>query len=164
MRSIRQQDFAVLIISDEYLRSVACLYEVLQLMKDENWDQRVMYIVSDNARGIFDTTKQLEYIRYWQKQEKELSDHLKEFDPSIITAQAEELKRKREITQNVGQFMSKVKRVNNPSMESAIDAVISRVKGNGDCLPKTENIKAIDEDEDNIELEGIEVPSKLRDG
>lgn len=35
MNSIREQDFAVLIISDAYLKSVNCMYEVTQLMKDD---------------------------------------------------------------------------------------------------------------------------------
>lgn len=30
MKSIRTQDFAILVISDNYLKSVACMYEVIQ--------------------------------------------------------------------------------------------------------------------------------------
>ena len=64
MNSIRHQDFAVLVISDAYLKSTNCLYEVMQLMMEEQWDQRVMYIVTDDAHGIYDAAKQLDYVGY----------------------------------------------------------------------------------------------------
>jgi len=34
---IRKTDLVVVIISDAYLKSVACLYEIMQLLKDEDW-------------------------------------------------------------------------------------------------------------------------------
>ena len=62
MSSIRDQDFAVLIISDAYLKSDACLFEVMELMKERRWDDRVMYVVTDDAHGIYDTKTHLALI------------------------------------------------------------------------------------------------------
>ena len=102
MKSIRTQDFVVLILSDAYLKSEGCLYEVVQLMKDENWDKSVMYIVTDDARGIYDTYKQLEYIRYWSEKVEQLENEIKKYDPSIIVEQANELKKYKSIAANIG--------------------------------------------------------------
>ena len=54
MDTIRKQDYAVLIISDAYLKSKACQYEVIKLMQTDNWDKKAMYIVENSARKIFD--------------------------------------------------------------------------------------------------------------
>ena len=42
MDTIKEQDFAVLVISDEYLKSFACMYEVTQVMKCDNWKDIVL--------------------------------------------------------------------------------------------------------------------------
>ena len=36
MRGIRNQDYAVLLISDSYLKSINCMFEVLEIMKEDN--------------------------------------------------------------------------------------------------------------------------------
>lgn len=93
MKSIRNQDFAVLIISDAYLKSEACLFEVMKLMEEQHWDKRVMYIVTDDAHGIYDTEIQLEYIEYWENKAHNLNDKIKELNPAATTAQSEELRK-----------------------------------------------------------------------
>ncbi len=49
MNRIRQAEYAVLLISDEYLKSINCMYEACQLYKDVNWKARTMYVVLGNA-------------------------------------------------------------------------------------------------------------------
>lgn len=129
MNSIRDQDFAVLIISDAYLKSEACLYEVMELMKASDWDERVMYVVTDDAHGIYDTTAQLEYIGFWRNKKQRLSEEIQKFNPAAVTAQAEALKKIELISLNIGTFMAKVKGTNNPKLKKAIGAVIERVGG-----------------------------------
>lgn len=131
MKSIRNQDFAVLVISDAYLKSDNCLYEVMQLMKDEQWDKKTMYVVETDARGIFDTTKQFDYIEFWEKQENELEEKIKRHDPAKVGPQIEELNKIKKIALNISEFMAKVKRVSNPEESKVVDEVVKRVKGSG---------------------------------
>lgn len=49
MKSIRKQDFVVLVITPEYLKSMACMYEVSELLKDEDWREKVMFAVIDSS-------------------------------------------------------------------------------------------------------------------
>ena len=49
MNRIRQADYTVLLISDEYLKSVNCMYEACQLYRDVNWKSRRMYVVLGDA-------------------------------------------------------------------------------------------------------------------
>ena len=164
MSSIRDQDFAVLIISDAYLKSDACLFEVMELMKEQRWDERVMYVVTDDARGIYDIKTHLTYIGYWEEKEQQLTEEIQKHNPAAVTAQAEELKKVQLIAINIGAFMAKVKRAMNPEMSKAISAVVKRVGENDSGRPETKIIQATVEIEDKISIEGIEIPESLREG
>ncbi|MBR1702114.1 MAG: TIR domain-containing protein [Lachnospiraceae bacterium] len=136
MNSIRYQDFAVLILSEAYLKSAACMYEVMQLMKDEHWDERVMYIVTPDAK-VYNPQNQIAYIQYWQKESDELSEDLKGNDSAATANLAEELRKYRLIHLGIGSFMTKVKNANNPSADDAINKVIERVRGSAPNSPET---------------------------
>ena len=68
MESIRKQDFAILIVSDTYLESRNCMYEVLQLLKDFKnhdktfWDKVMLYVT---ANGLYDGVGRAKKIKYW---------------------------------------------------------------------------------------------------
>lgn len=54
-----------MIISDAYLKSVACLYEIMQLLKGDNWVYHSMFLVEDSAKGLYKSLGQHEYVKYW---------------------------------------------------------------------------------------------------
>lgn len=141
MRSIRDQDFAVLIISEAYLKSEACMFEVVELMKEKQWDERVMYVVVDDAHGIYDTVQQLEFISYWEDKEKKLNQQIKKHNPALVTAQMEELKKIHLICANIGDFLAKIKRTNNPQKQDAIDAIVERVDGKKLVIDREKDMK-----------------------
>ena len=79
MKSIRKQDYAVFLVSDKYLHSVNCLYEIMQFMKDENFGDRSFPIaigfseteknmrkIQNKPTSLFDDFYWIEIIRYWQ--------------------------------------------------------------------------------------------------
>ena len=41
MQSISNMDYAILLISDSYLKSVNCMYEVLEVMQDRNYRDKI---------------------------------------------------------------------------------------------------------------------------
>lgn len=124
MNTIRKQDFAVLVITDGYLKSTACIYEVIQLMKNENWDRNTMYVVMNDAKIIYNVTEQLKYIKYWTDYYESLSQMIRELPPESTCSQSEELKKASIIKSGIGEFLSKVADSNNPS----VDEVISKIK------------------------------------
>ena len=126
MKSIRQQDFAVLIISNAYLKSTACLYEVVQLMKDEGWAEKTMNVVFDNA-GIYDSIKRAEYVQHWEQRRREQERQLDGLPTDSISEITEELKKLKIIALNIGEFLSKVADMNNPPIESAISEILRRL-------------------------------------
>lgn len=104
MKSIEQQDFAILVISDNYLKSVACMYEVLQLMKDDNWIDRTLIMLAEDIK-IFGTKEQLSYVGHWNNEYNTLSELIKALPPESVSAQAEDLKKISRIKDEVGTFL-----------------------------------------------------------
>lgn len=45
MDSIRNSDYAILVLSDAYLKSINCMYEITQLMKDAHYRDRIFPVV-----------------------------------------------------------------------------------------------------------------------
>lgn len=128
MKRIRETDLVVVIVSDSYLKSVNCLYEVMQLLKDDNWKTHSMFLVEDSAKGIYKALEQLEYINYWNDEADNLEAALKKLSPAQVTNQAEELKKIKLIQFKINDFIKSVADSNNPDIDRAIDAVVERVK------------------------------------
>lgn len=128
MKGIRKTDLVVAIISDPYLKSVACLYEIMQLLKDEDWISHSMFLVEDSAKGLYKSVGQLEYVKYWASERDKLEKALEGINPALVTAQADELKKIQLIQLNINDFMKSVSDRNNPDLVQAIDAVERRVR------------------------------------
>lgn len=131
MKQIRKSDLIVMVISDSYLRSTACLYEIMQLMKDENWISHSMFLVEDSAKSIYKPVGQLEYIKYWASEKEKLEEALKGMSHELVTAQAEELGKIKRIQLDFNEFVKNVVDRNNPDIDQAIDAVVARVEQSG---------------------------------
>ena len=104
MKSIRTQDFAILVISDNYLKSVACMYEVIQLMKEDDWLSKTMIMLADDI-NIFGTKEQLVYIKYWNDEYNNVSKLIKSLPPETVSSQSEELKKISRIKDEIGLFL-----------------------------------------------------------
>lgn len=76
MSQIRYTDFSLLIISDDYLKSLNCMYEVSEFIKDDDYSKRILPIIKDNA-NIFNTFERSKYTLYWQDEYDRLK---KEYD------------------------------------------------------------------------------------
>lgn len=127
MKSIRKEDFAVLLISDEYLKSVNCMYEVSQLFRDENWNEHTMYVVFDNAAKIYQTKNHIEYINYWAKHRDLLEQTIKELPSQSTIGYVEEIKQTYEVLNMIGDFLRLVRDANNPRPDTAIEKMKHRI-------------------------------------
>lgn len=128
MNTIRKQDFAVLIISDAYLKSMACLYEVIQLMTTENWDKKSMYLIEESAKGIYDIKGRAGYIDYWYRKEQELNEEIKEHSVAAVKDIAEEIQKVQKIKTYIGDFMKIIADSNNPDINESVEQIANRLK------------------------------------
>lgn len=104
MNSIRKQDFAILVISDNYLKSVACMYEVMQLLKDDDWLDKTIIMLAEDI-NIFGTKEQLIYIKYWNEEYNNIAELIKSLPPESVSSQSEDLKKISRIKDEIGSFL-----------------------------------------------------------
>jgi hypothetical protein len=76
---IGQGQCIVLVISDKYLRSEHCMYELVEVDKKQNLRDRIFPIVLADAH-IYIANDRLTYINHWDKKTKELNQAIKDVD------------------------------------------------------------------------------------
>lgn len=126
MNTIKDQDFAVLVISEEYLQSEACMYEVIQLMQNANWVDKAMFAIMPNA-ACFNYQDRINYIKYWNEQVKLMDESIGGLPEQSIANQKEELSRITQIRDSIGAFLDVVADRKNPKLHSVIDDICERI-------------------------------------
>lgn len=95
MNGIQDHDFVLSIVSDSYLKSQACMYEVGEIIKDHHFNEKLLFVVlSENDRKYYPEgfTKKiaaeiygsevlrLQYVTYWKGKYDELNATIRGID------------------------------------------------------------------------------------
>lgn len=137
MKSIRNQDMAVMIITEEYLRSSGCMFEVVEAMKDEGWDKHAMFVVADEATDIYTPKNWPRYLEYWKQEEAGLICAIESVgDAAKSIKLGEELHKVKCIEASLIDFLGCIADSKNPSVDEAVEKIYQRVCVN---LPEAEN-------------------------
>lgn len=134
MNSIQDHDFVLCLVSDSYLKSQACMYEVGEIIKDHHFDEKLLFVVlgendgkyySDDAANFAaakiygDELNRLKYIRYWEKRYEKLEkkiDTIKDAEARVHPSEA--LKEIGRIYRNdIGEFLTYLSQTNGKSFE-----------------------------------------------
>lgn len=107
MKRIRSCNYALLLISDNYLKSKNCLYEILELQKDENHWEKILPIVWKDTK-IYSAIDRLTYIKYWEQKTKELESAVENVDPIYCGEIYKEIKLFKDIAFNIDSFLKKI--------------------------------------------------------
>ena len=89
MEKIGQGNLVVLIISDKYLKSKNCMFELLEVEKKGEFYNRVFPVVLPDA-DIYDALGIIKYLKYWDQKIKELNAQVKELDNLADTRKVQE--------------------------------------------------------------------------
>lgn len=89
MEKIGQGNLVVLIISDKYLKSKNCMFELLEVEKKGEFFSRVFPVILPDA-DIYDSIGIIKYLKYWDQKIKELNAHVKELDNLADTRKVQE--------------------------------------------------------------------------
>ncbi|MEP0713569.1 toll/interleukin-1 receptor domain-containing protein [Algoriphagus sp.] len=79
MEQIGQGHAVILVISDNYLKSPNCMFELLEVQKSGDFYQRVFPLVLPDA-AIYKSTGIISYLKYWEDQIDELNEAIKKLD------------------------------------------------------------------------------------
>lgn len=130
MRSIDETEYAILLISDVYLKSPNCMYEVLQVMRDGKYQEKIFPAVIE--KSIYTSIGRARYVRYWKEEFNALRKELADIEPYELGRLGEDLKRMQEIKTNIAEFLDKVSDMNNPEADDICVAIEEKF----DCLFK----------------------------
>jgi tetratricopeptide (TPR) repeat protein len=80
MKQIKDQDFAVLLISDSYLNSVNCMREVLEIITNQkDFEKKILPIILPQTK-LFKAEDRISLIKNWETKIKDLNVKLKSLD------------------------------------------------------------------------------------
>ena len=80
----------IVVISDKYLKSKHCMFELIQIAQNKKFTDRVFPIVLRDA-NIYDAVKRLDYIKYWEQRIKELDSAMKNVNAANLQGFREEI-------------------------------------------------------------------------
>lgn len=83
MERIGQGNCIIVIISDKYLRSPNCMFELVEIAENRQFHDRIFPIILADA-NIYDPVKQLDYVKYWENKKAELAEAMKSVDPAHL--------------------------------------------------------------------------------
>ena len=126
MDSIREHDLIIAVISDRYLKSANCMYEIIEMMKDNSWKNKLLTIVWDDVK-IYNASDRLTYTEFWNNEYKELSVRIKSIPPEDSIKASEDLRRISTIKSDIGIFLDYISDTNNPNKYTGINAVKERL-------------------------------------
>ncbi len=148
MKRISRSGFIVVIISDKYLKSPYCMFELLETYRKSNSDaevfmDRIYPLVLEDAR-INDGKDRLEYVKYWQNEKKTLEHEITEVGlGDAIDTVGDEYTTIKDVTSNIGLITKILSNINylNPRLLSGNDFEIIRnaIEGRMKGCPGSDN-------------------------
>jgi formylglycine-generating enzyme required for sulfatase activity len=76
MERIGQGNCVIVVISDKYLRSPNCMFELVEIAEGKQFHDRIFPIVLSNAE-IYDPVKRLQYVKHWEDKLAELDQAMR---------------------------------------------------------------------------------------
>jgi len=105
MDSISLHDYTIVLVSDNYLKSYNCLYEVGKVMDSTDFQKKALQIILPSAK-VFGRTGKYEYFTHWDNEISILTEKLKNsLSPETISLITEDLKEVKKIKENLPRFI-----------------------------------------------------------
>ncbi len=101
----------VVVISDKYLKSPYCMYELLEIYRNLKFKERIFPIVLGDA-NIFEPIPRLQYLKHWQLKKQELDDAIRDFGTDAITVIGDDYKTYKKVFDNFGEVINILKDIN----------------------------------------------------
>jgi hypothetical protein len=115
MQRIGQGRCVIAVISDSYLKSENCMFELLEVTKNRDWYDRIFPLVLPDARNIY--SDRLNYIIHWEQEKTKLQDRYREVKDLIGTDSImKTLNLYDEIRRNIDRITSTFKDMNTLSL------------------------------------------------
>ena len=121
MARIGQGNCVIVVISDKYLRSENCMFEMVEIAGNKLFQDRIFPVVLADA-DIYKPVKQLQYIKFWEEQIAELKQSIKEVDPTNLQGVYEKLNLYDRIRDNASKLIAILSNMNTLTPEMHKDS------------------------------------------
>ena len=126
MERIGQGSCVIVVISDKYLRSPNCMFELVEIAEGNEFHDRIFPIVLADA-NIYDPVRRLEYVKHWETKRAELAQAMREVDPANLQGIREEMDMYDRIRDKVSGLVSILKDMNTLTPEMHRDSNFSQL-------------------------------------
>ncbi len=116
MKRVRVSDFVLVVISDHFLKSEYCMFEVSEFIKDHNYDSRILPVVLESAK-IYHIKDVVEYIKFWKLKYKELQTAVNGLSLEELSLVSKSAVRFKEFSMILGNFIEQIKDLNHKSYD-----------------------------------------------
>lgn len=129
MKKIRTTDYALVIVSNAFLQSTNCMFEIHEFLKDENHQDRVLPVilkdytddgVERKGANIYTPEGAAVYVKYWEEREATLRKQLEGLDISNLMHFAREHTLIQSITKTVADFIFLLKRIKHVNFDELV--------------------------------------------
>ena len=131
MQQIGQGKCVVVVISDRYLKSENCMFELVEIAKNGNFYNRIFPLVLPDAK-IYKDFDRLDYLKYWEQEKAKLQEKYKVIDLARTNSILETLNLYDEIRRDIDNLTNILKDMNTllPDLhrESEFEAMIQAVE------------------------------------
>lgn len=111
MKRIRETDYALLLVNDEYLESINCMFEITELLRDDNYADKYLPIVIEGTK-LYSSQDINTHLMYWMDRKKKLEKDIKGLSPESLGSSVEDAKRIAQIQIGLDNFLNKLRDIN----------------------------------------------------
>ena len=131
MESIGRGKCVIVVISQGYLQSANCMFELFQIAKNGEFGDRIFPIVLPDAK-IFKPKDRIKYVQYWENEIRELDEAIKSISSANIQGFTDDINLYTEIRNGLPRLLTILKDINALSVkihsESEFAAMIEAVE------------------------------------
>ncbi len=112
MVELGKADMVIIILSNKYLKSEYCMFELIQIYRNDNLRDRIFPIVLDEVK-ISSSADRLEFVKFWEVQLENLQKKVKELNSlSYIEGITDDLNLYAEIRNNIARLTGILRDIN----------------------------------------------------
>ncbi len=112
MVRLGKADMVIIILSNKYLKSEYCMFELIQIYHNESLTDRIFPIVLDEVK-ISSSVDRLDFVKFWENQLIELQNKVKELNSlSYIEGITDDLNLYAEIRNNIARLTGILRDIN----------------------------------------------------
>ena len=127
MADIANCENVIIILTEEYVKSLNCMLEMSFLVMQPDWKMKAMVLVIDDS--LYSTSRKMEIISYWRLQQAKLNSQLDTLDDGKNILE-EEKGYVDSICNQVEQFLKGLSRRKNPSQITIVSEIIKKSEVN----------------------------------